>query len=425
MKAKIKSARKQNIDVLLDKLQSISTLEKNNTVSFAAFDYTELEWTFLSIIEFENSLSTESRKQILSKTLRTLVKENRFEKNYFLEQLEVQINHHNNKEEKTYFLLTSLSIASLPFRKLTLGEGIIYIHGKQFPNVFKKHRNTFIKSHDIEPENNNLTKLSIEIKSRDFKDAYEKSFQIFDIFRSLLCLLLNSQLEIRFGERTSKPINKVRQGFVSTLHTSDGNLAHKNYYWYVQDYREAKILELDNKKNENLKTNIKWLISCYNKCKPKHQDTIGKALINYVGAFDENNKYICFLRAWTVLEILSDTDQNDLLIKRCTAMFEEKNIAYQKQKLESLRLYRNVFVHEGGDGLDPMIACFNIQFFIYTIIVNYNFYFSGFFDNIGEACLFLDNYSPDIRELKKRKKILDRALLMKMKKRNANTTYKQ
>lgn len=413
MKVRIKSEKNQNLDVLLDKLNTISTLEKKDIVNY--FEHMELEWNFLSIIDFGSSYSIESKKRILGNTFKILVKNNRFEKNYFLEQIEIQINHHNRKNEETYFLLTTLSISNLPFRKIILGESIIHIHGKQFPKDFMNHRSTFFKSNNIKPENKNFTKVSVEVKSKDFKDAYEKAYQFLENFRSFLCLILNSPLEIRLYDPLLEPINKVRQGMTSTLHTAKGNPVDKNYYWYVPDYKEAKVLKLDSKKKENIKKSVRWMISCYNKCKPKHQETIGKALNNYVGAFDESNKYICFLKSWTVLEILSNTDQNDLLIKRCTAMFGAKDKAYQKQKLEGLRLYRNEYMHEGDNGLDPMIACFFVQSFIYILFVEYNFKYCGFFENIDEANLFLDSYTPDLKELKTRKKILDKAIYIKEK----------
>jgi hypothetical protein len=417
MKVRIKSGGKQNLDVLLDKLKSISTYDEiNNRVNYSAFERTELDWIFLSIIDFGSSLSIESKKHILENSFKELVISDKFDKNYFIDQIEIQINKHNRRKEQTFYLLTTLSISNLPFRKVKLGDSVIRIHGKQYPKKFKNHRTNFLKSHKLDQDNNTYTKVSVEVRSKDFKDAYESSFMQFESFRAFLCLLLNHQLEIRFLDRDLKPINKVRQGIISTVHTSDGDTADENHYWYVPDYKEAKLITLDRKKKENIKKIVRWMISRYNKCKPKHQETIGKALVNYAGAFDESNKYICFIRLWTVLEILLNTDQNDLLIKRCTAKFGAKYKDFEKQRLEGLRLYRNEYVHQGDTGLDPITACFNVQFYIYNLILKYNLQFAGFFKNIEEANLFLDNYTPDLNELKSRRKILNKAISVKEKK---------
>ncbi len=415
MAVKIKSEKRHNLEILLEKLKGITKLGEDNKVSFTSIQFDDLEWIFLSIIDFGNSLCTDSKKTILINTIKQLAISNNYEKHHFLNLLDNQIIEHNRKKEKKYYLLTALSIRNLPFRKINIGKCQIIIHGKHFPIEFRTNRNTIVKSHSQKEDQKNFTKVTVVLKSRDYKDAYEQSYQYLEIFRSLLCLVLNSSKEIRFFDRTLKPINKVRQGEIFTLHNEDGTNVDNKTYWYVPNYKEAKILELNNEKREKLKSTIRLLVKRYNKCKVKHQDSIGKALKIYVSAFDENNKYICFLQAWTVLETLLNTDQNDILIKRCIAMYNIKSRPYEKQMLESLRQYRNEYVHEGDNGLDPLNACFNIQIYIFNLIVKFNLMYSGFFNNIEEANLFLDNYSPDLKELKTRKKIIDKAINLKEK----------
>ena len=169
--------------------------------------------------------------------------------------------------------------------------------------------------------------------------------------------------------------------------------------------------------NSDLKKSVKWLVSHLNKCGSNHKIALSEALVNYAGAFDESNKYICFLRSWTVLEILTNTDQNDLLIKRCIALHGSNATVFQRQKLEALRAYRNEYVHEGGIGLDggidPMMACYSVQFFVYNLIIKFHLRYSGFFENIDEANSFLDSYSTDLKQLKSRKKILEKVIKRK------------
>lgn len=239
----------------------------------------------------------------------------------------------------------------------------------------------------------------MKIKSKDFKDAYEKAIEMLEVFRSFLCLIFNSQIEIRFEERSSKPINKILLAEILTLHNENGTCPDSNYFHFIQDYKETAVIDLKGKNNKNLKSNIHWFIKQYNKCKPKHQMTIQKALNLYVNAYDERNKYICFLRAWTVLEILTDTDQNETLIKRCNSLSDKESKPLNKQMLEGLRQYRNEYVHKGDNSLDPLIACFEIQQLIYNLIVRFNLRHAGFFKNIKEANSFLDNNIPDLNEL--------------------------
>ncbi len=413
MRVKIKSDNKHNIEVILEKLKKITSLDENQKVSYSTLGFFQIEWMLLSLIEFNHSLSIEIKGNILRQSLRQLAIDNNYAKDYLLEQISINLEKHFLKKEITYILLSALSIKNLPFRKIKIGQSEIRIHGKQYPKEFREQRQEIHVNRQFKKENRNYTKVSVKIKSKDFKDAYEKAIESLEVFRSLLCLTLNSNIEIRFEERSSKPINKITLAEILTLHYENGSCPNANYFHFIPDYKESKILKLNGKEKENLKLDIKWLIKSFNKCKPKHQSTIQKALNLYVSAYDESNKFICFLRGWTVLEILLNTDQNDTIIKRCNSLNSSDSKPFNKQVLESLRQYRNEYVHEGDNSLNPLIACFNVQESIFNLIVNFHMRHAGFFKNIEEANSFLDNNNADLNELKTRKMIIDKVIKIK------------
>jgi len=336
MKVKIKSENNHNIEIILNRLENITNLGKDNRLSYHTFEFFHLEWMLLTLIEYGNSLSIPIKKKILSQSLRQLAIDKNYSKDYFLQQLSDNYDNHYRKKENTYILLAALSIKSLPFRKLKIGCSEIRIHGKQYPKIFRDHRNEIHQKRKFKRETKNYTKVSVKIKSKDFMDAYEKAIEMLEVFRSLLCLIFNSQIEIRFEERSSKPINKVLLAEILTLHNENGTCPDANYFHFIQDYKETDVIDLKEKNNQILKKNVHWFIKQFNKCKPKHQLTIQKALNLYVNAYDERNKYICFLRAWTVLEILTDTDQNETLIKRCNSLSSQNSKALNKQMRISL-----------------------------------------------------------------------------------------
>lgn len=415
MRAKIKYPKRQNMGILLERLESITSVKSDGSLKFSSFEIENLEWLLLSIIEFGDFLSIHSKKRILNDTIKQMSLSSDFSENSFFNNLDQQIQAHNKCKPQPFILLTTLSIANLPFRKIKIGEGIIRIHGKQFPSKFRKPRNEILSNYPPKKDNTTYCSISVEVLAKESMDAYEKAFFCLEVFRSLLCLILNSTFEIRFGDSDLKPINKVRQGQYSTLHYENGESFDDKIHWYVPNYIEAQVLQLDSKLKIAVKSVTIRLLTQYNKCKSGHQLAIGKALINYGGAFDERNKHIAFLRAWTVLETLTNTDQNDLLIKRCIVLHSEENKPYQKQSLESLRTFRNEYVHEGDNGLDPLFACFQAQLAIYNLIIRFNLEYSGFFNNIEDSVIFLDNYNSDIKELERRNRILKRAIGMKNK----------
>lgn len=415
MRVKIKSDNKHNIEVILEKLKKITILDENQKVGYSSLTFFQIEWMLLSLIEFNHSLSIEIKGNILRQSLTQLAIDNNYNKDYLLEQIEINLEKHFRKKENTYILLSALSINNLPFRKIKIGQSEIRIHGKQFPKVFREQRKEIQVKRQFKEENKNFTKVSVKIKSKDFKDAYEKAIESLEVFRALLCLTQNSNIEIRFEERSSKPINKIALAEILTLHYENGDSPDANYFHFIPDYKDSKTLELNGETRENLKHNIKWLIKAFNKCKAKHQLTIKKALNIYVSAYDESNKFICFLRGWTVLEILLNTDQNDTIIKRCNSLYNTEFKPFNKQVLESLRQYRNEFVHEGDYRLNPLIACFNVQESIFNLIVRFHLKHAGFFKTIEEANSFLDNNIINLNELKTKKRIIDRVIKIKEK----------
>jgi hypothetical protein len=412
MKAKIKFESNQNINLLLDILRD-TPKSINKKIAYQSFEILEIEWLFLCLIDFGYSLSIESKKNIIRKVFDDLVTSNKFDKDFFLTKLQEQVKSHNSDRQKEFYVLSSISINKLPFRKINIGKSTIRIHGTNFPKKFKEKRNTFLKSKDMNNDDEKFIKISIQVRVQNFKDAYEEALYYLEIFRSLLCLQLNHNREFRFGMKNTKSINRIKLGECSTLHFPNGEIVDDRYNYYTPDYQHSDILILKLEQAEKLRKSINVIINRFNKCQIKHQYTIGIALNNYVSAFDEKNNYISFLKVWTVLEILTDTHNNDLLIKRCTSLFDNKLRKLEEQKLECLRLFRNEFVHEGNIGLDPLLGCYIIQEFIYRLILKFNLEYSGYFNDIFEANLFLDTYNSDTKSLIKKRKIINKVISIK------------
>lgn len=137
MKVKIKSESNHNIEIILNRLESITNLKEDKSLSYHTFEYFHLEWMLLTLIEYGNSLSITIKRKILSQSLRQLAIDKNYSKDYFLQQLSENYDNHFRKKENTYILLAALSIKNLPFRKLKIGDSEIRIHGRQYPKIFR------------------------------------------------------------------------------------------------------------------------------------------------------------------------------------------------------------------------------------------------------------------------------------------------
>jgi hypothetical protein len=412
MAAKIKYPSKQNIRLLLNELEDIIEIKTEGKITYKGFSVENIIWLLLSIVDFGSFLNIESKKKILNNTFAELAKSSDFSEKMFLNILNQQISIHNSSKFNQFYLLTTLSIKNPPLRKISFNGVTILMHGNNFPKKFRQSRKEILDTFPPKKENLNFCKVSVNVQAKNYLDAYDKGEFYLEIFRSFLCLLSNAGLEIRFGDNESRPINKVQRGEVSTMHDNNGDAAAKNIHWIIPNYYEAQVYEIPNEKKSDITPILKKYVTLFNKCSPNHQRGIGKALYNYVSAFDERNKHISFIRAWLSLENLCDTDQNDTLIKRCLAQLSPDDRKYHKQVLEALKLYRNELVHQDFNGPDPLFACFQIQQFI-NILLRFNLRYAGFFNNLEEAVFFLDNFHPDIKRLKSQKKIIDKIIKIK------------
>jgi len=411
MLVKIKSEKKQNIQAILDKLKQIEVYEDGAIDFLFSFEYEHAMWMLLSILEFKNNLAPSTRKKIIVASFNELLKNRVFERDKLFELIDKNLKSHLRKKQKTFFLLGSLSIKNVPFRRVNIGDCKAKIYKNSFPKPFENQRSEFLDKNHFNCDIPDYTKVIIELKSKNIEDAFVEGIEKFEVLRSFLCLITNKATEIRYNDRDSKPINLIGAGEVFTLHDVNGECPSK-MCWTTDNYQKTTIYDLTaGKKNELRKKMIK-ILGNFNSLLKEDQNIIQKALNVYVSAFDEKDKHLCLLKAWTVLEILLKTDQNDELIKRVVNIYHDKDKYLIKQDLECLREYRNEFVHSGNHHIDALTPCFRLQKYI-RVVINYHLKLSTKFKNLSESIDFLDTYGLQRKDLMKRKKLIEKALKIK------------
>ncbi len=409
MKIKFASKNKFKPEILLERLHKIKTIKDDGKVSFIAFDSVEIEWILLSHLKFECEISVISKQEIVNKTLKEVAVKNIKDSGGLIDILNEKLKQHNSKPEKYYFLLSSISVNKLPFRKIKINDCEITISGKEFPIIFRSHRDELYKRNYQKSEHNNFLKVIVKTKGRDFKDTFDKAQNSLDIFRAFLCLYLNPLFQVPLNSVSLNPINRVVNGEFASLHYESGETVHKSLHLFRTNFQD-KLYNLNQRDLDFIKKEVSWAINKYNSCKVKHRRSLGNVLKLYVNAFDEKDKYICFLKGWTALENLVDSDKNDEIINRCVSMYSSDMKSSQTLILEGLRIFRNELVHDGLNDLNPLVHCCQIQNFIYNLLIKFNLKYSGFFNNIIEANDFLDKNKTDLRDLEIEKKLLDKVI---------------
>tara|TARA_R110002051_G_scaffold219031_1_gene282844 strand:- start:95 stop:1339 length:1245 start_codon:yes stop_codon:yes gene_type:complete len=378
-----------NLSLILEAFKEITYYENNSVHYNSPFRLYELKAILQSYINFPENISNISKNLIIDKTVGRIASLN-YDSDKFETIINDELKNHLRTKRQKYFLLTSLSISSLPFRKIKINNSIITVKGKNFPKSFKENRYELLKKHHLKDNSENFIKIIVETESNEYSNAFKESLKNLDVLRAILNLSLNSNIEINYGSDI-KQINKIRYGKYLTMHFENGETVNNYSYWWEPNFHN-KIYELEKKNYEGLNKVVKWHLNRITKSKEKFKKSIIYCLNLYVNAFDEPNKQNCFLKIWTALETLLSTHQNDLIVKRCVTIYEEEYRPMQKQIIGAIKDYRNDFVHEGIEASRENLTtyCFKIQSFIRNILRYNHLQFYSSFDNIEQANIFLD-----------------------------------
>ena len=373
--------------------------------SFDAFHYDEIKYILLSHLETSKEISQAGLEEVietlLSKFHQEEITEDNFN-NFFNESIEK----YHAKELKHYTLVTSLSIDFVPYRRIKINDSIIKFHGKKFPKKYKdERREVFEKSYTTENDND-FIKVSVQTSGKSHFDAFEKAYFDLNIFRAIVCFHLNSNTEIPLSNSADRSINKVLFGKYHTLHfANSGKKCDPRIYWFETNFGEKKSSFPIDKKDSLKKIFDKWIYRI-NNCQESHNIKLGQVLNLYVSAFDEKDKHTCFLKGWVALENLLGTYKNDLILKRCLAVYGKDLKPRQKQIINSLKIQRNKIVHENDNRINSIVNCYHIQRLLRDIISCNNLFYWKTIKNNLEAIKLLESRNLNISQLERDIKVL-------------------
>jgi len=410
-KVSINGKIKVNFEVIIKKLHEVSKINENGEVLVSAFEAEEITWVILPCLKFNFEISEHNISSLCWEVLKEIVRKKLFTENDFLKIFNEKIKIKYKNKLKEFHLLASLTIDYLPIRKVTISNCEIKIVGKKFPKKYIQSRNKHY-TQDVFNDKDYL-KLIIITKDLNAYDAFERMEKILNVLKALISFEVNYTLGIHSGPFNR--INKVVFGNLFTMHHPNGTSNNDNSYWFNQNLK-LKVLKVRDSHKERFKLNLKYSLKKINKCQPKHQNTIFNALNIYTKAFDEENPYSCYLQAWTALEVLNETDSNDVLIKRFSMLYYNENERkYQKQILESLRGYRNNIVHNGNNNLVPFVLSYQCQKYLMNLLFLYHFPLAGKITSVDYVNRILDQKSKSIKDLKKELEINKKVIAMKLK----------
>lgn len=389
--------------VLLDRIASIRTVGTDGNVSFSGFELEDCLPAIHSMLNFPDVAVDIDTANLVWRGLAKV--KNELTSSSFLKSINAELSDRLAAKERTYFLLTSLSIdhRDIPKKLKLLGAELTFT-AQKYPIRFKSREELLrLQTIPVQPEPATYCRVVVKVKAKTANAAVHRALRAIDLQRSLWCLMGNPHMQTLYGNSSPKPINVVRLGSRHTLHTENGEPAEEGL-WYEPGFVEAQIFRIKN--STVAKTNSRFALRRL--ITSSYGEKITSALLRYIRALDEGEANTAYLRLWGALETLvtPGVADYDRLVNRCAFLFQD--IDFHRQLLEHLREYRNVSVHAGEESDRARTHCFQLQLYFENLIW-FHIRNTKFFRTLEEANSFLDLPSDKL-ELKRRLEIINKAV---------------
>ncbi len=335
--------------LVIDAISRIAFVNEHGGASFTGIAIQRYIPMLISAVEFDRGIPPSLHHDFVWSAVCDAVKAGKLDANNLKRLVCANERAYLKEPVRHYILLTAigLKLPKYPLRIRIGGTTLVFT--QRYPKRFDRKPVAHQFSSAVAAE---LPKdycwVRVSISGRRPKEAAECGLEALDLLRGIWNFGLTFQT-FRMSFPACGPANKILPGPIHTLHSPDGTLATK-LYWYEPSYRKPTIPYDVSAKFDRLRGFEKrvrqQLRSAKEKCLLIH------ALIRYVRAQDEWDLNNMFLSLWSLLETLTDTLKlsYDKTIRR--AAFIGRDRAFAMQELNHLRIWRNKTVHLGKSSED-------------------------------------------------------------------------
>jgi len=322
--------------VILQDLEDHKNIHDNGGMSydgfFGTFGLDFASSTLTGMVDFPSALEPKFRSVLVRKCISDVGRKETLSSENFIAYLEKLVRDELSKPEKTFHILTTLSLRRPNIKRLSVDGTSIRILTYGFPKKYQSRDNLEINQKHKIKTSYRYANTIITVKSRHADAAFTKGMDTLDLVRAIWNILTIPRWEL--GPSDWTPINRVRTGSIHTLHKQNGALAVERYnYWYEPNFVETS--PLDALQYKFFPTNTRWLLDRIHECKYSKQ--LKSAILRYVRALDERDSNVAVIKLWSALEALtSPTQANyDQVVRRTAFIHHDHKILLQV--LEQLR----------------------------------------------------------------------------------------
>jgi hypothetical protein len=316
------------------------------------FDVT-LAASFVVIDPDDRELNEHDARQILWKAISTVLGKTprRLDPVALLREADPLAAAYFRQAPTEYALLSTLSLADLPFPTISIGSSRI-VPLKSRPKSFP-YPEVLLKGwhHAAFEAHLNGTKyrhVKIATKGRSMYEASDTALNALNMLRSVWSVFDTwGRWTFFSGSPEKRPLATIHTGPIHTIHHANGTPANENLYWYTSTSPDYPLYD-DAKRWAGLEKNRKFILR---KIKTlKYRRELESILLRYIDCLDQLDPNVAFLQMWGILERVTNTigAKYEDTIDRAIWVYapDERQIA--KEMLQGLRFRRNQYVHAGS-----------------------------------------------------------------------------
>lgn len=260
----------------------------------------------------------------------------------FINAVNHEVSTRFRKKQDDYYLVTSLSASKLPFKSIKVSGCTISRESNRMRLDQPSHMSGLFPNVSKHVRESGYVQVKVKTAGRDVHEAVDKALNSLNQLRGLWTLgSTYNKVTLTLGSIPDQPVGNIRLGPVHVLYREDSSLVD-DFFWYEPSYVEVRKI-FDPENWGNLEEYRKKALRCIEKSPYKMEAK--HLLMRYATALDFQDFNVSFMQLWGILEKMTDTvaGRYDETIRRAVSFC--KNPKIEEEKLHSMRLRRNQYVH--------------------------------------------------------------------------------
>ena len=399
-----------NPSLPLTKLDADKKINSNGEVEYTGDSFEDCLELLCSSVELSRDLSEDTSRGFVHQAVHAAARADKLDQAYVLGHISRKEEEYKKKPTLRFVMAGCISLKSRNrLAPLRSSEWAIRF-GRDVPKAILEqelhYQRIFLQAESREFPHDYM-RFVVQTFGKSDSEAGWQALTTLDYYRALWNLRINSQCYWRMSSGVVDPVNKIVLGPLQTLFRGDSILI-EDKWWHDRGYRRPQTVYdvtaiWDDLRKYETRARMKIKSS-------RSKDFLMNGLLRYVRALDGRDYESVFLKLWSVLVHLTQSNEKKVIVRR--AAFLWKDYEFHAQILQHLRYSRNSMVHLDQFGGRGEALVYQLKRYVEVLL--HFLIFSGYkFKSNEEINHFLD-LDPNLESLSKGSRLIKRGIKFRL-----------